>query len=1066
MTSSNNNPCRIDRRADYQGSRPSVSYQAEVEKYTTGCDGLSPSTSINGTRTQRKSSKSQSKLSYSDIKIATINVRTLDDDMKLASVIQAAEKCKIDVLAMQETRRTGCDWTEFQDESIRGWKMVWTGCKRKKLFGVATLLAPHVQLENHTEHLPARILSTIINCKGLKLAVLNVYSPTEDGKPSAKTAFYSALDKAKKKLDEHPRHKVITLGDFNATISASSKDSGAWDDVLGHNNADRNGELETNENGDKMLAWCLKHQMKILNSMFRSKRIHRGTWKNPRTGLWKRIDYICTSEWLAKFAKSCRVFIGPSVLFQTDHRLLVLDIKFPHTKRNLKYYLSRITVPHEEACRSDFKALQRDTNLQNDLSSFLENRLGSLTSDLDDLNEDIVSAVRQGMDEVCPKIAPRRKDQPWKDAELEGMLKDLQKLNKVEDVRKMQKEIKKKRMELKNKYYKDIAENINSAAQAREVEKEFALMKKYSILKTKQGKPISNEKLKTHFEDHFSARELPLPPELEHPENYQHLHQDEKIEVNEDPPTTEETTKALKTFKDGKSGGTEKMKTEGLKYNDSNALVTAILTLMLLIWSLVKIPSAWLHANITCLYKKGAMNVASNYRGISIGANMSRILAKIILARMKEAYESHLGEHQFGFRRNKSTSDAIFIMKSAIEKHGGTLVAVYIDLTAAYDHVPRDFLFRVLQLRTGATHLIAILRKMYEGTTASIKGMATKFDVLVGCRQGGQESPCLFNYYLDFVLRVAADEIDKRFPDGWGIKFDYRISHQCTNRIQRRSGRMNGVQVLQWILYADDAVLFCNTPEEAQELLNIIDSTCKRFGLTISHKKTKTQVFNNDDLAHKETLVSLGNKAIENVSEFIYLGQVITTNDDTCFTEHRIARATAKFNELRKALCDTDIRMQTRRKLLEACVRSRLTYGLQACYPKEMEMKKLEGCWSGFLRTMVKGGWKRKDPEEEGEEEYSFVYSNARIQSIIQSVPLRNHIDAQYLKYIGHVCRATNKSLIKTMMFAQPGRSHRRDPWIRIADLLGVSIDQAKKLTQTRSEFAALIRHRFNALPQ
>ena len=157
---------------------------------------------------------------------------------------------------------------------------------------------------------------------------------------------------------------------------------------------------------------------------------------------------------------------------------------------------------------------------------------------------------------------------------------------------------------------------------------------------------------------------------------------------------------------------------------------------------------------------------------------------------MNEAYETHLGEQQFRFRRNKSTGDAIFIMKSVIEKHGGTLVAVYIDLTAAYDHIPRDFLFRVLEIRTGASHLIAILRKMYEGTTASIKGMATKFDVLVGCRQGGQESPCLFNYYLDFVLKVAAEEIDKRFPDGWGITFNYSISHQCTNRLQRRSGRM------------------------------------------------------------------------------------------------------------------------------------------------------------------------------------------------------------------------------------------------------------------------------------
>ena len=100
MTSSIVTPCRIDRRADYQGSRPSVPYHAEVEKYT-GCDGLSPFTR-NGTRTQIKSTKS--KLSYSDIKIATINVQTLDDDMKLTSVIQAAEKCKIDVLAMQETR--------------------------------------------------------------------------------------------------------------------------------------------------------------------------------------------------------------------------------------------------------------------------------------------------------------------------------------------------------------------------------------------------------------------------------------------------------------------------------------------------------------------------------------------------------------------------------------------------------------------------------------------------------------------------------------------------------------------------------------------------------------------------------------------------------------------------------------------------------------------------------------------------------------------------------------------------------------------------------------------------
>ena len=198
-----------------------------------------------------------------------------------------------------------------------------------------------------------------------------------------------------------------------------------------------------------------------------------------------------------------------------------------------------------------------------------------------------------------------------------------------------------------------------------------------------------------------------------------------------------------------------------------------------------------------------------------------------------------MSNEQFGFRQNRSTSDGIFIVKTVIEKYGGTIIAVYIDLTAAYDHIPREFLFHMLTLRTGAAHLCAILKKMYEGTTASIRGMKVKFDVLIGCRQGGQESPCLFNLYFDYVLRIAAHEIDRAFPDGWGIEFTFQIPHLCTNRKQRSEGNMRGIEVIRWILYADDVALFCKTVEEAEKLLTIINETCKRFGLTISFEKTK-----------------------------------------------------------------------------------------------------------------------------------------------------------------------------------------------------------------------------------
>ena len=68
--------------------------------------------------------------------------------------------------------------------------------------------------------------------------------------------------------------------------------------------------------------------------------------------------------------------------------------------------------------------------------------------------------------------------------------------------------------------------------------------------------------------------------------------------------------------------------------------------------------------------------------------------------RFQNAYETHIREAQYGFRQNRLTTHGIFIVKMGTEKFGGTLIAVYVDLTAAYDNIPRDFIFRLLKLRT------------------------------------------------------------------------------------------------------------------------------------------------------------------------------------------------------------------------------------------------------------------------------------------------------------------------------------------------------------------------------
>ena len=196
---------------------------------------------------------------------------------------------------------------------------------------------------------------------------------------------------------------------------------------------------------------------------------------------------------------------------------------------------------------------------------------------------------------------------------------------------------------------------------------------------------------------------------------------------------------------------------------------------------------------------------------------------------------------------------------------------------------------------------------------------------------------------------MAACEIDKQFPEGWGIEFEFNIPYLCTNREQRKSGRLNGIQIIRWLLYADDLVLFCKNVAEVEKIMNILHDTCSRFGLNISFSKTKTQVFNNEELASITSLFTIGENIIENVSEFTYLGQLFSNKEQGSFTELRVSKAIGKFHEMRKVLTDHNVNMATRMKLMEACVRSRLTYGTQAWYLNEVHLKKLESCWMDLL---------------------------------------------------------------------------------------------------------------------
>ena len=142
-----------------------------------------------------------------------------------------------------------------------------------------------------------------------------------------------------------------------------------------------------------------------------------------------------------------------------------------------------------------------------------------------------------------------------------------------------------------------------------------------------------------------------------------------------------------------------------------------------------------------------------------------QIIASLGVNRIRNAYENIISNCQFGFRSNRSTTDAIFILQNSINLSSKPLFLCFLDLKAAYDWINRDLLFKILEIRIKSPILVNILKAFYTGTSAAIKGSKVFFQTITACRQGGVESPVIFNIYLDFVLTCVEYAVLQRFPN-------------------------------------------------------------------------------------------------------------------------------------------------------------------------------------------------------------------------------------------------------------------------------------------------------------
>jgi hypothetical protein len=79
-----------------------------------------------------------------------------------------------------------------------------------------------------------------------------------------------------------------------------------------------------------------------------------------------------------------------------------------------------------------------------------------------------------------------------------------------------------------------------------------------------------------------------------------------------------------------------------------------------LIWNKEELPHQWIESVVVPIHKMGNKTDSSNYRGISLLSTLYKILSDILLFRLTPYAEEIIGDHQCGFRHNRSRTDQIF----------------------------------------------------------------------------------------------------------------------------------------------------------------------------------------------------------------------------------------------------------------------------------------------------------------------------------------------------------------------------------------------------------------------
>ena len=231
------------------------------------------------------------------------------------------------------------------------------------------------------------------------------------------------------------------------------------------------------------------------------------------------------------------------------------------------------------------------------------------------------------------------------------------------------------------------------------------------------------------------------------------------------------------------------------------------------IWKTQQWPQDWKMSIFIPITKKGNAKECSNYRTIALISYTSKVMLKILQARLQQYVNRELPDVQAGFRKGRGTRDQIANIRWIIAKARDLQKNIcFIDYAKAFDCVDHNKLWEIMKEMGMPDKLTCLLRNLCAGQEATVRtghGTTDWFQIGKGERQGSVLSPYLFSLYAEYTMRNA--RLDEA---------------QAGIRVARRN--INNLR------YADDTTLVAESEEEQKSLLIKVKEESEKVGLKLN----------------------------------------------------------------------------------------------------------------------------------------------------------------------------------------------------------------------------------------